>query len=336
MEQLPPFAALRRLADPDEMPFEGEENCRNPLFSTHWAGKSDILHLNAEPSTQYDLRLCPFYNGRVACCSASFEAEQEEAFRRWVEHFRRKMSHLHDFQLEMEGLKVSETYLRVDYAEKALFNKAFSTFNEALETAGTCFDTLLEYMAGALCFACDPRWKRKVLTNDAGTAVVAVRVSESSNEDLWVSCSEFAAAADELMARVGEASLAKAIISPIEDLSPFVSRIGVAEYMAAKALAPMRGPNENALRAEPEEAVIAGERRRLGTPDVSRRSAEEALSPVRDGRASGFTCAAFPRKPAGGTGAAARRHGGPFAAAAYVGVFLAATVAAPSRRLVAQ
>lgn len=277
----------------------GEENCLNPLFATHWAGKSDIVHLNSEPQTQFDLNLCRSYNNRASCCSNAFETEQQATFKRWVEHWQRVKDHLSDFQLDMEGLKVSRAYVEVGFEEKALFNKAFESFNSALDALGTCFDTLLEYTAGALCFACDPHWRGKVVLSADGTRVLSVRVHDSSNEEVWQSCREFAVAADRLDARVGDSALAKRLTTRFEDLDAFTSRIGIADFMARTVAAlPMRGPSERVLNLEPPESVAQGQRRLQQPPSGDAPDAETKFTyPVRDGRASGFKCSVFPRKP---------------------------------------
>lgn len=263
---------------------------------------------------QYDLSLCPMYNGREACCNTAFEAEQNIAFGRWVAHFKLVKENLHHFQMEMEALKVSRAYVEVSFTEKALFDKAFASFNPVLDTFGTCFDVFLEFMAGVVCFACDPQWRGKVVLDDQGLSAIALRIHDSQNDDLWGSCRQFGAAADDLVARLVDSTLAKSVQSRFEDLRPFASRIGVAQYMADNGLVPMRPPAELVLRVEPEEGVFQeeGSRRLQATSS----GAEMLLFPVRDGRASAFECSIFPRMalPSGAAGAL----GGPAARSLWI------------------
>jgi len=262
-------------------------------MGTHWAGKSDIIHLMAEPTPQYDLRLCKGYNGGPACCDTAFEAEQQDAFQVWVECFRRDSQRLRDFQMEMEALKVSREYSKLSFEEKALFDKASSSFAAVHDSFGTCFDTLLEYMAGVLCFACDPHWHDKVYMDAGQLNVVHLHVHESSNNALWESCVEFGSAAEELTARISDSLLAKAVRVPFEDLRVFFSRVGVSEYMAHTGLYPFHGQQQ---RVQSEGVMV----KPVGKDQTERRLAEASgdnfIDPVRDGRSSGFDCGAFPRK----------------------------------------
>jgi len=315
----------------DVITTEPAQNCRNPLFSTHWAGKSDIVHLNANPAVVHGLSLCPFYNGLVACCSAAFEDVQRLAFERWVAHWKRILHDIEDFQVEMEGLRVSNSYVKATKDEQTLFEKAFSRAAPVLDVIGTCFDTLLEYMAGVLCFSCDPRWAEKILLTDDGTQALSLKLHDSTHEELWRSCHQLAAVSEELDARIGDSTLAKAITSPYVDLSVFQSRISIGAYMVRNGLMPMLGPAEKVLEAQPEEAVLQPQRRLNATAQAVDRSGDSGgddggrphtdlhivgprggdrwyseqhapeevlLFPVRDGRASGFECSIFPREAA--------------------------------------
>jgi len=275
-------------------------NCQNPLFATHWAGKSDIIHLVAQPTPQYDLQLCPKYNGRPACCDTAFETEQQDAFQHWVSRFRQTSSRLRAFQMEMESLKVSREYAELSFEEKALFDKAFSCFAAVHDSLGTCFDTLLEYLAGVLCFACDPFWFKKVYLDAEQLNVIHLHVDENSNDALWQSCQEFGGATEELTARISDSVLAKAVHVPFEDLRVFFSRVGVAEFMAHNGLYPFHGQQQRQQKevvdvkpVEHDNAADAHPERRLGRGEDTE---SNFVDPVSDGRSSGFNCGVFPRK----------------------------------------
>lgn len=276
-----------------------QPSCFNPLFKTHWAGKSDIRHLSPRPQIQRGLRLCPGYNSRSGCCMNSFEHVLSVAFQRWVKHFQRKAQTMKDFQVQMAKVKVSQSYVKADKLQRALFDKAMTSFSRVLKWHGTCFDTLLEYLAGILCFACDPAWGRKVFFGQGGRSVDHLHVDDFSNEALWQGCRSLGDAAAEMQTRVADSLLTKGIQLHFEDLSMFSSKVSVAHYMARLGLYPLRGSSENHLVLSPGGGNAAGQDRQLaasvGGPDAF-------VDPVRSGRTSGFQCAVFPRIPFGLSG----------------------------------
>jgi len=272
--------------------------CFNPLFKTHWAGKSDIRHLGAEPKLQQGLQLCQSYNAQKGCCLNSFEHVLSKAFQHWVTHWKRKSQNLKSFQIQMAKVKVSQVYVKADKLQRALFDRAVSSFSLVLKWHGTCFDTLLEYLAGMLCFACDPLWGKKVFLGQSGRSVDHLHVDDSSNEALWQGCRRLGAAASDMQTRVADSKLAKTIWLPLEDLSMLSSKIAVSQYMARLGLYALRGPSENLLVLSPGGGNAPGNDARLLAAS-STGGPSGFVNPVRDGRASGFQCAVFPRIPFG-------------------------------------
>jgi len=279
-------------------------NCQNPLFATHWAGKSDIVHIPGVPAFATDLNFCPAYGNRSSCCTGAFEQRLKKAFDLWVAHFREKVKRWQAFRSEMEVLQASVAYSTAPSEQKALFGKAAASFGAVDDTFGTCFDTLLEYMAGVFCFACDADWQNKVFLDAQGVSVVHLRVHEASHDDLWQSCQSLGEASQELLDRVADAPIAKQVRVPLEDLHMFTSRIAVAEYMAHNGLHSFRGPRQQAVSSE---QLASGEpvQKDVSSVDGAARSQRrlqdsqvlDHLDPVRDGRASSFQCGVFPRKP---------------------------------------
>eukprot|EP00448_Togula_jolla_P017683 CAMPEP_0170580888 /NCGR_PEP_ID=MMETSP0224-20130122/6746_1 /TAXON_ID=285029 /ORGANISM="Togula jolla, Strain CCCM 725" /LENGTH=301 /DNA_ID=CAMNT_0010903987 /DNA_START=39 /DNA_END=944 /DNA_ORIENTATION=- len=257
-------------------------SCDNPIFETHWAGKSDIRHLNGQPTAQFGLRRCPRYNDHFACCPAAFEKELDISFKHWVEHWQRKVNELHAFEVEVKGVMASQAFVSAHWAERALLSKVLESMQPVVESYGTCFNTLLEYMAGMLCFCCDPNWSEKVFMDSAGH-INHLQIHESSNEAIWQACRSLGDAAAELQLRAADSTLAKMIRVDFVDLAAFSTRISVSEHMASKGLIVMRGPNEKLLK-EPDSQTRA-----LSTPSRP----EGYVDPVRDGRASGFQCGIF-------------------------------------------
>merc|ERR1719160_2396588 len=102
-------------------------SCFNPLYKIHWAGKSDIRHLDSKPHVQQGLQLCPTYNGMQGCCLNSFEHVLDVAFQRWVTHWKRRSQNLQSFQVQMAKVKVSQSYVKADKLQRALFDKAMTS-----------------------------------------------------------------------------------------------------------------------------------------------------------------------------------------------------------------
>jgi len=279
-------------------------SCQNPLFAIHWAGKSDIVHIPGVPRFATDLTFCPAYGNRSSCCTGAFEQRLKKAFDLWVAHFREKVERWQAFRNGMEVLQASVSYSTAPVEQKALFGKAVASFGAVDDTFGTCFDTLLEYMAGVFCFACDADWQNKVFLDAQGVSVVHLRVHESSHDDLWQSCQPLGEASQELLDRVADSPIAKQVRVPLEDLHMFTSRIAVAEYMAHNGLYAFRGPRQQAVSrkqlpsGEPVQQDVsvvddaARPQRRLKNDHVL-----DYIYPVRDGRVSSFQCTVFPRQP---------------------------------------
>eukprot|EP00933_Yihiella_yeosuensis_P041662 TRINITY_DN36054_c0_g1_i2.p1 TRINITY_DN36054_c0_g1~~TRINITY_DN36054_c0_g1_i2.p1 ORF type:complete len:346 (+),score=38.27 TRINITY_DN36054_c0_g1_i2:35-1039(+) len=296
-------------------------SCQNPLYQTHWAGKSDIRHLAISPAIQTGLSLCPAYNDQYACCTGSFEVEQQKAFQRWVEHFKEKEAYLKSFVAGMEHVKLTEAFSIASEDQKALFNEALETFQPVLDSYGTCFDTLLEYKAGVLCFTCEPNWLNKVLLVDAGRKVDALRVDDRSNEELWLSCRKLGLTAVEFNRRIGDSMLAKHVKVPYIELLMFRDRIHVAEYMAGLGLIAMRGPNQKPID-EDHATSYSRSTNRSSTERLLSSIQEGLVNPVEDGRKSGFVCSVFPRDPLNGKAGAIARPMESFLSFMVVAIFL--------------
>ena len=296
-------------------------DCFNPLFQPHWAGKSDIRHLASKPETQNSLSLCPFWNLQPACCTVSFEDEQRKAFQRWESHWKDKASHLAGFRSQMEDFGVSQEYRDAPPAQRALFDGALKSIRYVVATYGVCFDTLLEYAAGMLCFSCQPHWHHQVLLSDDHSRVLLLRIEESSNNELWDHCRPLSSAAKELDHRIQDSMLAKRLTSSYVDFRMFVDRIRLSQYMESVGLIIMRGPNEHVLKTSDVAGNVSNVAlRRLGEPPLGNESGKNQtaagitgtqarlsfISPVEDGRKSGFVFNAFPQDPLPGHSERAR------------------------------
>jgi len=266
-----------------------EGNCWNPMFALHWAGKSDVRHMEAQPTLQQGLNLCPFYNGKYACCPRAFEDELMVAFDRWVKHLQSKVDAVKAFQLNVVRVKDSKLYVDAPPDERALLERLLTSFAPVLEAFGNCFDTMLEYIAGMLCFSCDASWRDDVLLTADGTRVTHLRINDASNDELWQQCRSLGIAAMDMHARAYDSVMAKSIMIPFEDMTMYENKITVSEYMEREALLIMRGPNELSITVEPQDDTG----RRLSPGEVG----YSEINPVADGRRSGFQCSVFPRRP---------------------------------------
>eukprot|EP00439_Symbiodinium_sp_Y106_P049076 s1348_g6.t1 len=291
-------------------------DCFNPLFQPHWAGKSDIRHLASRPTVQNSLNLCPIWNLRPACCTVSFEDEQKQAFQRWETHWKNKASHLELLRSQMEDFGVTQEYRDASSTQRVLFDAALDSMRYVVATYGICFDTLLEYAAGMLCFSCQPHWHHQLLLDDSNSRVLLLRIEESSNNELWDSCSPLSYAAKELDHRIQDSMLAKRLTSSYVDFRMFDDRIRLSQYMESVGRIIMRGPNEHVLKktsglsgSASKVAVL----RLLSEPHSRNQTVENQsstnvqiqsrfISPVEDGRKSGFVFHAFPRDPLLGDG----------------------------------
>lgn len=297
----------------------GTGDCFNPLFQPHWAGKSDIRHLASEPTVEGSLRLCPFWAWKPACCTTSFEEEQQKAFELWKEHWKEKEQRLEAFHSEMDDFRLSPSYQDSSLFQRELFDTAILRVKRIIATYGLCFDTLLEYVAGMLCFPCQPHWHHQVLLSD--DHVLRLKISEYSNDVLWDNCRPLAEAAKEFDHRVQDSLLAKKLKHVFVDFRMFYDRIRVAEYMEQIGREIMRGPNELQIKTRHQETLHyhgsfeSGVSSRLlsinGTAGTvqshnatgldAQRYAEEQfglLNPILDGQRSGFSYRVFPESSA--------------------------------------
>ena len=294
-----------------------EGDCFNPLFQPHWAGKSDIRHLASKPTIQNSLNLCPFWNLKPACCTASFEDEQQQAFQLWESHWKRKEAHLESFRSQMEDFRTTQEYRDASSMQRALFDAARQSVRVVVATYGVCFDTLLEYVAGMLCFSCQPHWHHQVLLSEDHARVLLLRIAENSNNELWDHCSSLSSAAQELDHRIEDSMLAKSMTSSYVDFRMFDDRIRLSQYMESVGRVIMRGPSENVIKktqavgqnmsneALSRQLSPAPARNRMmqnQSKALTQTDLRDLISPMEDGRRSGFVFRVFPRNPLPGKG----------------------------------
>ncbi|CAJ1334363.1 unnamed protein product [Effrenium voratum] len=260
---------------------------------------------------QRNLNLCPLWNQQPACCTPSFEDEQRSVFELWKQHWKEKEQRLESFRKEMEDLRLTPTYQEASLFQRELFDTSLLRVKEVIDTYGWCFDTLLEYVAGMLCFPCQPHWHHQVVL--AQTQVLRLRVDESSNDALWDSCRYLGAAGEELDHRLQDSMLAKQLTHAYVDFRMFYDRIRVSEYMEQIGRHIMRGPNELTIEERPQitpdtatsGSIAAPGERSLQAVNQNESAGNDSasvdleiyglLDPIKDGRRSGFVTRVFPR-----------------------------------------
>eukprot|EP00435_Cladocopium_sp_Y103_P035163 s1546_g9.t1 len=203
--------------------------------------KSHILA--SKPTVEGSLQLCPFWAWKPACCTTSFEEEQQWAFELWKAHWKVKEQRLEAFHSEMDGFRLTLEHQDSSLFQRELFDTAMLRVQKTIYTYGLCFDTLLESVAGMLCFPCQPHWDHQVpLSRD--DRVRRLKISEYSNDALWENCHPLADAAREFDYREQDSVLAKKLKDVFVDFRMFYDRISVSHYMEQIGRVIMRGPNE--------------------------------------------------------------------------------------------
>lgn len=112
------------------------------------------------------------------------------------------------FHSEMDDFRLTPEYQDSSLFQRELFDTAMLRVQKIMYTYGLCFDTLLEYVAGVLCFPCQPHWHHQVLLSGEDR-VLRLKISEFSNDALWDNCHPLGDAAREFDHRVQDSLLAK-------------------------------------------------------------------------------------------------------------------------------
>lgn len=235
----------------------GDIQCKDPLFETHWFGKSDIETLNNFPTVMTKLRLCPVYNRKASCCNPEFEKEQIKYFH----YFKDKIFTSILARIVLQQESVNDVMHTPEYAvatrtEVEQYQAAVQAFNPVLSPKihADCFAAIVTYVAGMVCFSCRPDWFQYVqLHNDL---VTRVRIRSSVCVELWSRCEPFGFAAMTLKQRNLDSSLSKQAKKANVNLDMFKDQQALCEWLHDRAaLHPFTLPTE----AEKEAAPAAQE-----------------------------------------------------------------------------
>lgn len=232
-----------------------DDECKDPLFQTHWYGKTDIAALNSIPTVETTLTLCPQFNFQQTCCSDLFESEQAKYFNFFKKViFIAKLARVSVHRLSVADVRNTAVFSVAEHTEKEQFNLALERFNPVLHpTMHTeCFSALLTYTAGMNCFACRPDWFEFV-TLEHGV-VVRVHVQPSVCMALWSSCEAFGRAAATLKQALLDSALAKQAKRQAENLDMFFDQQALCTWLHNEiALHPFQRPSEVDREAAPED-----------------------------------------------------------------------------------
>lgn len=244
-------AAAFAASTPEELGAQISVQCANPLFKAHWyTNDAEFSHLQGVPATYTRLVRCKAWNDRPSCCNPSMEAPQQVAFDTWLHQFELQVTLLKFYHRSLQTLSQGDVYKHSGELERALFDRALAAFPPALATARRCVRALMVFVAGMICFSCDPGWEDFVWRSADG-AITAVNVSADSCVYVDQRCGPFGRAVKLAAERVMESTLAKTPSAALPDLSMFEDRITDCEWLRASvATQPLRGGAPASRRLE--------------------------------------------------------------------------------------
>eukprot|EP00927_Polykrikos_kofoidii_P050660 TRINITY_DN44552_c0_g1_i1.p1 TRINITY_DN44552_c0_g1~~TRINITY_DN44552_c0_g1_i1.p1 ORF type:complete len:377 (-),score=52.59 TRINITY_DN44552_c0_g1_i1:6-1136(-) len=278
--------------------------CRNPLFRAHWHSRQhDAGQLNQRPAPHDHLVLCKMWNHNASCCNPSMEAPQKATFDIQSSIFTQNVAKLRSYFTSLQSLRSSEVYRHTNPAEKVLLDRAIGTFHAAFDLVPACVRALMAFVAGMVCFSCNPYWMDFVEQN-VHDVVVSVNIDGMSCIHVDEHCGPFGFAVQQIMQGVLASDLAKRPVSPLPDLSMFVDREKLCHWLRSTiALQPMRAVAFKGELSAGDGSATASQipPRRLDIVDTDLRDGKlpperslaalrqiKALDPVADGELSGF------------------------------------------------
>lgn len=215
--------------------------CSDPLFRGHWfSDHHDAGHLEKTPVAYTDLVRCKMWNYHKSCCSPSMEAPQQRAFDGRCAQVGLWAPQLSAYLAALEDLRLTDVYRNSDVVEQALFDRSLDAFRPVLRHVRSCARAVMVFVAGMICFGCNPRWYDFVW-REAGGAVTAVHVLGESCIYVDQHCGAFGSSAQQLAVLIADSALAKMPSLPLPDLSMFSSRERTCDWLRSTiAMQPFR------------------------------------------------------------------------------------------------
>ena len=205
--------------------------CMNPLFRSQWhTGELDVAQLEAEPKLHESLQKCKFWNGNETCCTPNLEALQQRAFNAHKAKFEFEVELLNEYLLALMELSKDDVFKLAEALEKKLLLRATDSIQLALKLAKPCIRRLMTFVAGMICFACQPDWSAYVWRNGLGE-VVGVNVNPNACIYVDWDCGSFGRAAQNAYLHLMESTLAKRLHIALPDFSMLFSRVEICRWL---------------------------------------------------------------------------------------------------------
>lgn len=265
------------------------EQCKDPLFETHWAGKNDIPTLTAFPTVDTNLRICPVFNERASCCQQGFETEQTKYFEFWRSvlfgKFWRVYAHRASVLATGQTAIANGTASKADVEQLGVVKRRYQ---QVLSPAAQsdCLTSILTYVAGMMCFSCKPEWfQYAVISSKQREAdrLLRIRMAPSVCVELWAACSSFGTSVASLRAALRDSRLARSAPRAEESFDMFLSQRQLCNWAHDMiALHPFKQPSR-------EEQDSLMQMASAPVPAIARRlDFKRTLDVMADGRATGL------------------------------------------------
>ncbi|CAE7474269.1 Spon1 [Symbiodinium sp. CCMP2456] len=267
------FTRLSESADPLEVTATEEASfqCMNPLFRIQWhTGATDLAQLLPRPSVHHDLLRCPFWNQKASCCSTSLEPFQLRIFDAHRDRIDKQVQVLEEYLALMLKLRSSDIFEDAVQLEQDFLDRAIDAMRSALSHAKPCILHLLAFVAGMVCFSCQPDWVDYVWRNPLGQ-VTGVNVDPNACIYVDRGCGTFGHTMQVAYLHVMESRLAKYPAASLPDFSMFFSREALCEWLRGTvAVHPLAFQPSDVLTRRLSREVPAANggmpRRHLDTP----------------------------------------------------------------------
>lgn len=207
------------------------EQCKNPLYETHWFGKNDIQTLNEFPTVKTNLKLCPAYNEKASCCHQTFESEQKKYFDFWNTMLAAKLGRIQANRKSVNSVVAPGKSGDLSPQDQQQLQVALDGFDSVLSpyTHTDCFSSMVTYIAGMICFSCKPEWFNYALMQ--GEQFIRLRMKPSVCVELWNTCAPLGSAAKNLKQAIVDSAIAKRAQVAEENLDMFLSQHALCDWM---------------------------------------------------------------------------------------------------------
>jgi hypothetical protein len=160
------------------------------------------------------------------------ESEFLDALKRWQDDWTGVIKRLTIFRDSLAELQFGGDYVDSPAADQHALDRAISAFDPVLELYGYCFNTMLSFLGGVLCFACEPRWQSIVFRdNTTSDSPLGYHVHPASYDAVGHSCQVWSGFVRELRIRVQDSRLAKLLPIPFEHLRRFETKANLGTYL---------------------------------------------------------------------------------------------------------